>query len=193
MISLSRTALVTLLLVSCAQSVDFEFEAKSEDLSAKATITEIEVNFKDGYTKLSGNVVIKNTSLLSQNYSNMRLRLQSGGKIQERAYLDNLTSHYIDFDVVEIQPGETIELPAALKAIIIALAGTVRERRPYCTFSADRAKITYMVMTIRSRFRRRAEESSCTCSRNAVRMQVSSFRAEGYTIFRWPIDITPFL
>ena len=111
MTTLLRIVLATLLLASCAQSVDFEFEAKSENLSAKATITEIEFNFKDGFTKLSGDVAIKNTSLQPQYYSNMWLRLQSGGKIQERAYLDNLTSHHVDSDVVEIPPGETLELP----------------------------------------------------------------------------------
>ena len=111
MISLLRIVLATLLLASCAPSVDFEFEAKSDNLSAKATITEIEFNFKDGFTKLSGDVAIKNTSLQPQNYSNMWLRLQSGEEFQERAYLDNLTSHHVDSGVVEIPPGEILELP----------------------------------------------------------------------------------
>ena len=111
MIRLLRIALAILLLASCSQSVDIELEASSDNLSANATITEIEAAREDGSTKLSGNVAIKNTSLLPQNYSNKWLLLQSDGQVRERAYLDNLTSHYIDHDVVEILPGDTIELP----------------------------------------------------------------------------------
>ncbi len=114
MISLLRISLAILLLASCSQSVNIELEAGSENLSANATITEIEAAREDGFTKLSGNVAIKNKSLLPQDYSNKWLWLQSGGQVQERAYLDNLTSHYIDHDVVEILPGDTIELSVYL-------------------------------------------------------------------------------
>ena len=112
MISLLRIILATLLLASCAQSVDFEFEAESENLSAKAAITKISFarRFEDGFAKFSGNVTIKNTSLQPQGYSNMWLWLRSGEKVQARAWLDNWTSHYIDEGEVEIEPGDAIEL-----------------------------------------------------------------------------------
>lgn len=105
-----RAVLATLLLASCVPPVDFEFEAKSEHLSAKATITEIEWDFRDGFTKLSGNVAISNTSAQRQNYSNMWLWLRSGDEVRERAWLNNLTSHYIDEGEVEIEAGDTLEL-----------------------------------------------------------------------------------
>ena len=112
MTSLFRIALATLLLASCAPAVDFEFEAESENLSAKATITEITFarRFGDGFAKLSGNVAIKNTSSQVQNYGNGWLWLHSGDGVQKRAFLDSLASHHIDIDVVEIQPDDSLEL-----------------------------------------------------------------------------------
>ncbi len=112
MTSLFRITLATLLLASCAPVVDLELEAESENLSAKATITEITFarRFGDGFAKLSGNVAIKNTSSQIQNYGNEWLWLHYGEGVQKRAYLDSLASHYIDIDVVEIQPGDSLEL-----------------------------------------------------------------------------------
>ena len=102
--------LATLFLASCAQPLDIEFDAKSEHLTAKATISELETDFKDGFAKLSGTAVIHNTTLQSQEYSNMWLLLGSTDGVMERAYLDNLTSHFIDTGTVEIEAGDTIEM-----------------------------------------------------------------------------------
>ena len=98
-------------LTSCAQPLDLEFHAESEHLKVRAIITESETEFRDGFTKLSGTAVIHNPTSQAQQYSNMWLQLRSAGGMQERAYLDNLTSHHIDSGTVEIEPGDTIEIP----------------------------------------------------------------------------------
>ncbi len=105
-----RTILAAFLVASCAPQVDFEFEAESENLSAKASVTEMEFNFQDGFTKLSGNVVIENTSSQPQKYSNMWLWLESGESVRARAFLDSLASHHIDTGEVEIEPGDRLDL-----------------------------------------------------------------------------------
>jgi len=102
--------LATFLIASCVPPVDYQFEAESENLSAQATVTHVEYDFMDGRAKLSGNVTIENTSSQPQKYSNMWLWLESGETARARAFLDNLTSHYMDDGVVEIQPDDSIEL-----------------------------------------------------------------------------------
>jgi hypothetical protein len=102
--------LAATLVASCAPQFDFEFEAESENLSAKGTIIEMEFDFQDGLTKLSGDVVIENMSSQPQQYSNMRLWLQSGEHVRARAFLDSLASHHIDTGTVEIAPGDRLEL-----------------------------------------------------------------------------------
>jgi hypothetical protein len=107
---LLRASLAAFLLASCAPPVDFSFEAVSENLSADATINQMEFDFRKGQTKLSGEVAIKNLSSTPQNYSNKWLWLGSGESVQARAYLDNITSNIVDVGEVQIQPGSTLEL-----------------------------------------------------------------------------------
>ena len=102
--------LAAFLVASCAPQIDFEFEAESENLSAKATVTEMEFNFQDCLTKLSGNVVIENMSSQPQHYSNMWLWIESGESVRARAFLDSLASHHIDTGEVEIEPGDRLDL-----------------------------------------------------------------------------------
>ena len=95
---------------SCTPSPKFQFEAKSPSLSVDVTTTDFEINWRDGYSKIPATAVITNTSSEPQNYSNQWLWLRSGDVIEERAFSDRLASHAIDVDVVEIGPGESLNL-----------------------------------------------------------------------------------
>lgn len=101
---------VAFFLTSCAQPLDLEFRAESEHLKVRAVITESEAGFGDGLTKLSGTAAIHNPTSQAQQYSNMWLLLRSARGIEERAYLNNLTSHRIDSGTVKIEPGDTLEI-----------------------------------------------------------------------------------
>ncbi len=107
---ISRIFIGAFLCVSCTPSLDFELDAQSDHLAAKATITEIEFAFQDKYTKLSGIAKITNSSSVVQKYSNKWLWLSSGEEFKSRAYLDNITSNIVDVGTVEIKPNDTLDL-----------------------------------------------------------------------------------
>jgi len=111
MIRVILTASAAAFLWACGDSATFQTTAKSDGLVANAVIDIAPSDFQSGTIRYSGTVSIQNTSNQAQSYSNTWLWLNRENGPEARAWLGNLTSHYIDEATVELVPGEDLELP----------------------------------------------------------------------------------
>ena len=112
MVKLARIILVSLFLHACAEPETVVLEARSNHIIARATIALRTSDFREGFVRVSGNLIIQNTSEETQKYSNRWLWLSIGDGYRARTYLGNLTSHYIDEGPIDIVGNDSLDVPA---------------------------------------------------------------------------------
>jgi len=111
MFKITHVLLVSLLLHACAKPENVVLEARSGDLLVQATIELRTSVVREGFVRISGSSIIRNSSQEVREYSNEWLWLSVGNDYRARAYLGNLTSHRIDEGAIDVAANETFEIP----------------------------------------------------------------------------------
>jgi len=111
---LSILVYIAILLVACArngdESAQFTLEANTQELNVSAVLDLEALEHQVNAVKYFGQVTIHNRTTESQPYSNRWLLLRSDSNTVSRAWLDNISSNFVDVGVIDIPPNDSVSL-----------------------------------------------------------------------------------